>query len=334
MPLRSMSPDTVECTSVSRTPRAAAMLASPAVRQAASACSTYSTGVGPLSRPTSTAGWSASKWKLRSCARSAPTPWKPWMVLRLWVPLSHWLAARNWNLAASGAALTASRVANRVAVSTPFRADSLTVAVISVLLLLCEELGYRRVAGQGDGQVEDLPQRAVTLALVSGQRGVRVEVAAQRLVRRGREQFGVPVGVGQAVAGDRVPVVAGVADQRPARAVRPAEVVRGTQHAGDRRRAASCAQARRQLRRGSMQVSGEGVRAGCRVAAGIVGVRGGAADPDARFAVVGGEHPGECPVRDDQLDAGPGQAGEVRVLHGARGAPVLGDLGTHRAGHP
>src|SRR6266550_1424379 len=57
------------------------------------------------------------------------------MVLRLWVPLSHWLWARNWNRAASGAALTASRVANRVAVSTPLRFDALIVLVIKVLLL-------------------------------------------------------------------------------------------------------------------------------------------------------------------------------------------------------
>src|SRR6266487_2693740 len=56
------------------------------------------------------------------------------MVPRLWVPPIHWLWVRNWNFAASGAALTASRVAKRVAVSTPLRVDSLTVAVISVLL--------------------------------------------------------------------------------------------------------------------------------------------------------------------------------------------------------
>ena len=49
MPSRSMSPSTVEVTLVSSTPRAAAMLAMPAVRQAAMACSRYSTGVGPLS---------------------------------------------------------------------------------------------------------------------------------------------------------------------------------------------------------------------------------------------------------------------------------------------
>ena len=50
MPLRSMSPSTVEVTSVSSTPRAAAMLARPAVRQPASAWSRYSTGVGPCRR--------------------------------------------------------------------------------------------------------------------------------------------------------------------------------------------------------------------------------------------------------------------------------------------
>src|SRR5215207_210927 len=149
MPLRSMSPYTVEWTSVSRMPRAAAMLASPAVRQAASACSMYSTGVGPLSWPTSTAGWSASKWKLRSCVRSSPTPKYPWIVLRLWVPLSHWLLARNWNCAASGAPLTASSVANRVAVSTPLRIESLAMVVMVVLLVVCldggeVELGVQR----------------------------------------------------------------------------------------------------------------------------------------------------------------------------------------------
>src|SRR5919109_506296 len=72
MPLRSMSPLTVERTSVSRTLRAAAMLASPAVRQAA------------------------------------------------------------W-----GACRTASRVANRVAVSTPLRiGSSIRVSVVGIWLRL------------------------------------------------------------------------------------------------------------------------------------------------------------------------------------------------------
>src|SRR5262245_6297151 len=58
------------------------------------------------------------------------------MVPRLWVPLTHWLWARNWNLAASGACLTASRVANRVAVSTPLRIESSTWAAVSVVVIL------------------------------------------------------------------------------------------------------------------------------------------------------------------------------------------------------
>ena len=56
-----MSPVTVELTEVRWTPRAAAMLTSPAVRQAAKACSRNSTGVGPWSEPVRTGGWSA--WK-------------------------------------------------------------------------------------------------------------------------------------------------------------------------------------------------------------------------------------------------------------------------------
>jgi hypothetical protein len=70
------------------------------------------------------------------------------MVVRLWVPLTHWLWARNWNLAASGACLTASRVAKRVAVSTPLRIESLalsavvSVVVVSLVVILVCLLGY------------------------------------------------------------------------------------------------------------------------------------------------------------------------------------------------
>src|SRR5688572_33415001 len=55
-----MSPSTVDVTLCSSTRRAAAMLAKPAVRQEAIACSTNSIGVGAWSCPTRTAGWSAS----------------------------------------------------------------------------------------------------------------------------------------------------------------------------------------------------------------------------------------------------------------------------------
>ncbi len=60
MPSRFMSPSIVDSTEFSVTPRAAATLAIPAVRQVPSACSRNSTGVGPWSLPTRTAGWSAS----------------------------------------------------------------------------------------------------------------------------------------------------------------------------------------------------------------------------------------------------------------------------------
>ena len=49
------------------------------------------------------------------------------------MPLTQRLVARNWNLAISGLALTASSVANRVAVSTPLR-TGLSVVVIGLLL--------------------------------------------------------------------------------------------------------------------------------------------------------------------------------------------------------
>src|SRR5262245_40635766 len=56
------------------------------------------------------------------------------MLLRLWVPLTHRLVARNWNFASSGLALTASSVANRVGVSTPLRGGRvLLVAVVMVI---------------------------------------------------------------------------------------------------------------------------------------------------------------------------------------------------------
>ena len=56
MPRRSMSPSMVDDSSLRRMPRAAAMLPMPEVMQAHNACSRNSTGVGPWSAPTSTAG--------------------------------------------------------------------------------------------------------------------------------------------------------------------------------------------------------------------------------------------------------------------------------------
>ena len=136
-----MSPSTVEETSVKVTPRAAAMLAMPAVRQAARACSTYSTGVGPLSVPTSTGGWSASNVNGSRWFISCLAPWKPWMVERLWVPLIQVLVARKRNFAMSGSPFTASIVANRVAVSTPLRTGFSAMVMDFLLWWLLRAIG-------------------------------------------------------------------------------------------------------------------------------------------------------------------------------------------------
>jgi hypothetical protein len=67
-------------------------------------------------------------------------------------------------------------------------------------------------------ELEDLPQCLVALLLVARQRGGLVEVGAEGLVDGDGQQFGVVEGVAAAVGGDRVTVVAGVADQpRPSR---------------------------------------------------------------------------------------------------------------------
>src|SRR6266496_2029801 len=210
------------------------------------------------------------------------------MVLRLWVPLIHWLWARNWKLAASGAC------------STPLRMESLTWAVVSVvvilvcllaegwllvagvgsgrllesrrwpplrvggaasggreqalgwdrpggqrrglpvdggaqLLLELDERRHRRVGGQAAGDLEDLPQRLVALLLIARERRGRLGAGTQRLVERHGQQLGVAERVADAVAGDRVTVIARVPDQRPAGAERLADLVGQPQHALDRR---------------------------------------------------------------------------------------------------
>src|SRR3954447_1183874 len=132
MPSRSMSPSTEDSTLVRVMPRAAAMFATPDVRQAAMACSRYSTGVGPWSVPTSTSGWSETTSVRWRCAISWPTPWKPSYVDTEWVPFTQWLAARNWNFAIAGLPRTASRVASRVETSTPLVCGCSVVVVMSV----------------------------------------------------------------------------------------------------------------------------------------------------------------------------------------------------------
>jgi hypothetical protein len=74
---------------------------------------------------------------LTRCCCSCPTPKNPSIVVRLCVPLTQRFTARNWKRAASGAPLTASRVANSVGTSTPFKGGrSVVVALMSTPLVV------------------------------------------------------------------------------------------------------------------------------------------------------------------------------------------------------
>ena len=120
---RSMSPSTVDSTDVRGcTPRAAAMLTRPAVRQAARAWRRNSTGVGPWSLPDEHGRVVGVEGERRLWVISCRRRRSRGSSLRLWVPLTQRLMARNWKSAISCWPLTTSRVANRVAVSTPLRA--------------------------------------------------------------------------------------------------------------------------------------------------------------------------------------------------------------------
>src|SRR3954449_6342218 len=66
------------------------------------------------------------------------------MLLRLWVPLTHWLVARNWNFASCGLAFTAFRAANSTGVSPPFRGPRAVWAVVVVDIWSSSPLGTCR----------------------------------------------------------------------------------------------------------------------------------------------------------------------------------------------
>jgi hypothetical protein len=86
------------------------------------------------------------------------------------------------------------------------------------LLLQFDELRDGRVAGQGAGQLEDVAQGLIALALIVGQGGALLGLTAQYSMECDGEQLCISIGVAEAMTGDRVTVVAGVADQpRPSR---------------------------------------------------------------------------------------------------------------------
>jgi hypothetical protein len=161
-----------------------------------------------------------------------------------------------------------------------------------------------------------------------------LDASAERLVDRDGQEFSVAERVGDAVRGDGVTVIAGVAHERPARTERLAYLIGLAEHALHRRGPASVAEPLGQLRGGTLQQLAEGLHAGPGPAPGRPGVGGGRADPDACLPVVGREHSGERPVGDEELDAGPLDARVVGVLGRAARRARLVDLGSGRMGHP
>src|SRR5215207_3277952 len=123
------------------------------------------------------------------------------------------------------------------------------------------------------------------------------------------------------MAGDGVAVVAGIAHQGPPRPEGLAHLVGEAQRPAHRRRALGAVQPGGQ-RGGRLQehlVEGQGDRWG--TPADRLGMARGSAHPDARLAVIGGEHPGEGPVADEELDARPGRPGVVGEVGGPAEGP-------------
>src|SRR4051795_11676636 len=89
--------------------------------------------------------------------------------------------------------------------------DGLGIHGPAQLLLQLDELGHGRVRRERARDLEDLAQRMVALPLVAAQRDVLADFVAQHAVEGDGEQLGVAVGVGHAVPGDGVAMVAGVA---------------------------------------------------------------------------------------------------------------------------
>jgi hypothetical protein len=99
------------------------------------------------------------------------------------------------------------------------------------LPLQLDEPRHGRIGRQAAGDLEDLLECLVALPLAQRERRHLVGVAGKRPVERDGQQFGVAECVADAVAGDRVAVVARVSDQGPARADRLAHLVGHPEHA-------------------------------------------------------------------------------------------------------
>src|SRR6185312_13349966 len=131
IPRRSWSASTTALTERSWMPRFVATAAIPAVKHPASAASTVSVGVGPWASEANTSGWSPAITDGDLCVCSAPSPEKSWIVVRLWVPLTHSQRARHRNCAASGASANACRAPNSASTLTPLSTTGLSTVLIS-----------------------------------------------------------------------------------------------------------------------------------------------------------------------------------------------------------
>src|SRR5215216_672710 len=118
-------------------PRLVATVATPAVRQLASAARAISAGVAPLSSDANTSGWSPSNENCWRWESSVPRPENPCTMVRLWVPFTHSQRARHWNWAASGMSVRAWRACRMASTLTPLsRLAVESVAVIVRLLVI------------------------------------------------------------------------------------------------------------------------------------------------------------------------------------------------------
>jgi hypothetical protein len=194
------------------------------------------------------------------------------------------------------------------------------------------ELVGRRVGSQRAGDGEDLPPGLVRLAPVPVEgRGERLR-APQRRVERSGQQVGVAVGIADAVPGDGVAVVEGVADQGPSRAPRPADLVGEPHRAAHRRCPPGGPQAGGERRRDMLEHAVEPMGRVVGAPAGRERHVGRRTHPDAGLAGVRGEDAGECPVAQEELDARPGDAPVVGVVRRAVGRPGIDDRRAHRPG--
>ena len=103
------------------------------------------------------------------------------------------------------------------------------------LLLQFDEAGERRNARQLAGDLEDLPQHPIPLGVIAAQRFPLLGGGDQRTVQRGGEELGVAEGVADAVTGDRVTVVAGIANECPPTSDRFDDLVGDAHHPARRR---------------------------------------------------------------------------------------------------